>query len=177
MDSRIPVPTDNIYKFYALFGLLLFIFSLGSFFYVQQTYNQQAFELVPQLEELKEIESPSSAERARISVIERKFEINSSDKTFLLFCIGGLSGIALVLMGMGFVPWHTRIQPTLDRTNKAQAEITELQAIKLRRELGFPDETPPKLVAPEQTECSEQPTPLTGAPSPSVSSSEYREVI
>jgi len=27
MESKIPLPTDNIYKFYALFGLLLFITS------------------------------------------------------------------------------------------------------------------------------------------------------
>ena len=29
MESKIPLPTDNIYKFYALFGLLLFIFAFG----------------------------------------------------------------------------------------------------------------------------------------------------
>jgi hypothetical protein len=29
MENKIPIPTDNIFKFYALFGLLLCIFSIN----------------------------------------------------------------------------------------------------------------------------------------------------
>lgn len=30
MENKIPLPTDNIYKFYALFGLLLLVFTIGA---------------------------------------------------------------------------------------------------------------------------------------------------
>ena len=39
MEDKIPIPTDNIYKFYALFGLVLFIFCAGSFIFVQEKTN------------------------------------------------------------------------------------------------------------------------------------------
>jgi len=54
MESKIPLPTDNIYKFYALFSLLLLIFSLGAFLYVQQSANEQVIAILPELEVLKE---------------------------------------------------------------------------------------------------------------------------
>ncbi len=54
MDSRIPLPTDNIFKLYALFGLLLLIFSIASALYVNKSTNDLIFETAVNYETLKE---------------------------------------------------------------------------------------------------------------------------
>lgn len=65
MENKIPLPTDSIYKFYALFGLLLFIFSIGSTIYVSRSTNELVFTSAIEFETLKVIEKPTSVEIAR----------------------------------------------------------------------------------------------------------------
>jgi hypothetical protein len=135
MESRIPVPTDNIYKFYGLFGLLLFIFSCGALLYVVRTNNELVFAAAPELAGLKTIAQPSALETTKILVLETKLEITKTDKIFPVRTIGAFAGIALCLMSVGFVKWHAEVQPLLDRMTKAQVETAELQLEKLRREV------------------------------------------
>lgn len=53
MLSKIPLPTDNIYKFYALFGLLILL-TTGVMFFIRHTeYNNMAFERYIPIEVLK----------------------------------------------------------------------------------------------------------------------------
>lgn len=136
MENRIPLPTDNVYKFYALFGLLLLIFCGTALLYVNQSANERFFSLYPQLEALKQLPKPSAEELAKITILKRSIEISMSDKDFFTHSIGALGGIALFLSGFGFYKWEKTIQPIQDRAAKAQAELIELQLVKLKRELG-----------------------------------------
>ena len=136
MENRIPLPTDNIFKFYALFGLLLFIFSCSSTLYVTRSANDVVFSALPELESLKQIEKPTPAETVRIALLQRKLEITKSDKNFFVNSLGVFAGVAFLLMVVGFRKWHTGLQPVLDRTAKVQLEIAELQLGKLQRELA-----------------------------------------
>jgi hypothetical protein len=135
MDNRIPVPTDNIYKFYALFGLLLFVFSCGAFLYINRSSNEVVFAAVPELEALRHNASPSTVDSAKIAVLEKRLEINKANKQFYQQAIGVLLGSSILAIIFGFLKWHYAVQPVLDRTAKAQMEIAELQLAKLRREL------------------------------------------
>ena len=65
MESNIPLPTDNIYKFYALFGLLLFVFSIGSTLYVGRTANEIIFQTYLEEESIKQIANPTSLDQAK----------------------------------------------------------------------------------------------------------------
>lgn len=134
MENRIPLPTDNIFKFYALFGLLLIIFSFGALIYVTRSSNEVVFSALPELEGLKQIAKPTPAEDVRIKLLERKLEITKTDKEVFNYFLLGLAGIGSLLMIYGFGKWHTGLQPVLDRTAKVQLEIAELQLAKLRRE-------------------------------------------
>jgi len=142
MESRIPLPTDNIYKFYALFGLLLFIFSIGALLYQNQVYNEVVFTAVPELEDLKQVAQPIPSQKAKIAVLEKRIEITRSDRRFGQYALGAVSGIGMALMFYGFRRWHAKIQPILDRTTKVQLEIAELQLKKLKQELE-PNSSPP----------------------------------
>lgn len=136
MENRIPVPTDNIFKFYALFGLLLFVFACGALLYVNATSNALISDSIPELEALKEFEEPSRSDQAQIAILERKIEITKSNRKFYYNSIGALGALGLLLMTGGFVTWHTKIQPIQDETARVQLEIAKLQLQKLQRELN-----------------------------------------
>jgi hypothetical protein len=142
MESRIPVPTDNIFKFYALFGLLLFAFSCGSILFVNATSNAAIMASIPELESLRELAELSRSEKAKVAVLERKIEITNANRGFYNKVIGIFAGLAMIAMAYGFQRWHTRVQPVLDETAKVQLDLAKMQLEKLRRELGVNPETP-----------------------------------
>ena len=141
MESRIPLPTDNIYKFYALFGLLLFIFSFGSLLYLNRTTNELVFQAIIENESLKHIANPSPVEKAREQVLQKRVELAIADKNFSMHALAVITLVALASMAIGFWKWHRDVQPVQD-------EIAELQLKKLRHEVSqltapTPPPTPP----------------------------------
>ncbi len=134
MESKIPLPTDNIYKFYALFSLLLLIFSLGAFLYVQQSANEQVIEILPELEVLREAKEPSTKDVVRKQILERQLEVIASDRKFFIRSLAVILGIAISGIWFGFMRWHTVIQPLQDEHTRIQLEISRLQLEKLKAE-------------------------------------------
>lgn len=130
MESRVPLPTDNIYKFYALFGLLLFIFSFGAAIVNNQATNNQLFQIVVELETIKALPNSGVVDEVKKVVLERKLEIIKSDKRFYKHATGVVIAIATLMMLYGFDKWHKKIQPMQD-------EIAKLQLDKLRAEVAM----------------------------------------
>ena|ERR1017187_9319841 len=114
MESRIPLPTDNIYKFYALFGLLLFIFSASSTIYVERTTNELVFQTAIELAPLLQIANPSPVEAAKKLVLEKRKEIALSDRTLFGWAISLLLLVSISSMIYGFRRWHKDVQPVQD---------------------------------------------------------------
>jgi len=129
MDNRIPLPTDNIFKFYALFGLLLVVFGIGSTLYVSKTTNDLVFEVAVEYETLKADPVRSVSQEARFQVLQKKLEIAKTNKNVLLSSLGLVIGVGIIMMGYGFKKWHTEIQPLQD-------EMARLSLKKLKREVG-----------------------------------------
>jgi len=90
MENRVPLPTDNIYKFYALFGLLLTIFSIGAMVYVNQSTNDLVFDVAVEYETLKADPVRSVADEARFTLLERKLEIAGVNKKTFMLCLAAL---------------------------------------------------------------------------------------
>lgn len=59
----------------------------------------------------------------------------------------------LVLL-FGFYKWEKELQPLLDRTTKAHADIEELQLLKLKRELGLIESAMTKSAKPIANQTS-----------------------
>lgn len=135
MESKIPVPTDNIFKFYALFSLLLLVFSLGAALYVQQLANERVVSILPELEVLKQAKELSVESGVRKYILERQLEVNASDKKFFLQGLGALIGFSVFGLWYGFRRWHTVIQPLQDESAKVQLEIARIQLAKMKAEL------------------------------------------
>ena len=157
--DKIPLPTDNIYKFYALFGLLLFIFSVGATIALSKNTNENVYKLYVELESLKlpSIEEMATHKDAphptfvRKALLERLIEVAKSDKKtmeVLLAVVTFVGGLGVVY---GFGKWHKDIQPIQD-------EMLELQLEKLRREVAalapVPSPALPGAVAEDQSRGS-----------------------
>lgn len=138
------IPTDNLYKFLALSGLILAGFS-GTFLPLQihktklkvieveaemQIIGQERESIGWEISRLKEIEYPTPEQ---IAIIQDRHEENakrlilaeSARKQLeylvrLYSLLSGLSGVGLVLglimATVGFTLWYTRVQRPLDKS-------------------------------------------------------------
>ncbi len=131
MESKIPLPTDNIYKFYALFGLLLVIFGFGALIYVNQSTNNLIYGVIVEYHTLKNIpaEARSLVEEATFQVLDRKLDVAVRNKFVFLSAVGAIIAIGGYMLWYGFRVWHTVLQPMQD-------EITRLNIKKLKQEVG-----------------------------------------
>lgn len=132
MENRIPLPTDNIYKFYALFGLLLAIFGTGATLYVNKSTNDLAFEIAVEYETLKADPVRSVSQEVRFQVLQKKLEIARKDKNVFLYGLSVVIGIGIFMVLYGFKKWHTEVQPIQD-------QMARLSLKKLKREVGEDD--------------------------------------
>lgn len=126
MVPNIPVPTDNLWKFAALFGLVLIVTCIAGFIYVHQTTNALVFESVVERAVLEEKARADPLSAKKIAVIDRKLEIATGDRPVLIFLLALIAVLGIVSSGWGFLNW-ARIQPSHDR-------LLELQVAKAERE-------------------------------------------
>src|SRR6266566_2278755 len=114
MESRIPIATDNIYKFYALFGLFVFISSFVTFTYVYTYYYELSYKNAMELEVLNAKTDLSQEENIRKKILEARMKIDVSNKyayTAILCAVGALGVLGIIY---GFTQWHSKVQPKQD---------------------------------------------------------------
>jgi predicted cobalt transporter CbtA len=128
MEDRIPLPTDNIFKFYALFGLLLFVFACGSVLYINKTINDYNFQLHTQIATIQDIAKPTQGDLTKKADLEALLKASISDRKVEFYACVIMAGIGFALMLYGFTKWQTEIQPVQD-------EIAKLQLEKLKHEV------------------------------------------
>ena len=135
MDSRVPLPTDNVFKFYALFGLFLISFSLGLGVYVTNHTNDIVVDSLIEVEKINGMPEPTREVQVRKAVFERKKEIALSDRNAWSIFEGILLAIGGCCAFYGFRRWHKEIKPVIDETAKIQLEILKLQLQKLQQDV------------------------------------------
>ncbi|WP_021027183.1 hypothetical protein [Comamonas sp. B-9] len=134
MLDRVPVPTDNIYKFIALFSLVVLVFSSWQMISVTTASNAIVIKNFPEIEELKSLDMRTRAQEAKLAVLEREMEVVINDRKvyvniLIFFTVSAIFGIIY-----GFWIWRRDIQPMVDAQNKAQLELLQLQVEQLRLE-------------------------------------------
>lgn len=129
--QSIPIPTDNIFKFYALFGLALFATAAYGYLYLVGSVNQETIAYIERVENSKinglEEQSEHST-KAHLNFLNSKY--NDLKGMYVLFCILGTGGLVMSLFG--FIFWHTVYQKKhdylLDLTiEKSYLEVEELK--------------------------------------------------
>ena len=139
MESKVPLPTDNIFKFYALFSLLVFVFSVGAILYSNKTANELAISTLVEIEQLKQDPVPSPSQRMRLVALERQLEVSQANRKFFLWSLSLLVAASIGGIYYGFWKWHTKVQPVIDESARVQLEIARLQLKKLRAEVEKSD--------------------------------------
>lgn len=134
MESKIPLPTDNIYKFYALFGFVLMISSMAAFLYLHKTTNELIFEAVIAVEEVAAKDKPTSVDTKRKEMMEKRVAVAVEDRDVFNKILSAVLGVALCLMVYGFWQWQMEVQPKQDRLLDLQIQKAELDLKKPARE-------------------------------------------
>lgn len=136
MNTRVPIPTDNIYKFYALFGLALLFACIIAFVSTYNTHLDRTFDVHEELEILKKLKKPTGEQQVRIEILERKAEIDPENKKFYMSIINGGVGISIVIISFGFFMWQFKVQPKQDELIKKQLEKIDLEIKALNKQLN-----------------------------------------
>jgi hypothetical protein len=134
MIDRVSVPTDNIYKFIAIFSLVTLLFCGWQSFATNANTNAILIQIYPEIEALKSIESRSPSQEAKLALLERQVEVAIKDRTHLAYVLGVFIAASIFGMWYGFYIWKTQIQTISDSQNKAQLDILNLQIEKLKLE-------------------------------------------
>jgi hypothetical protein len=126
MQDRIPLPTDSIYKFCAMFGLLLIMFGFATVIYANDVANQKFANLYEEKARLESTKVLTEDKKVRKEIVVRFIELASEDKKLyknasVFICVGGL-----ILAFYGFNEWR-KIQPLHDKQLRLQVKLLEQQ--------------------------------------------------
>ncbi len=135
MNNRVPIPTDNIYKFYALFGLALFITGSYALQSIHNSYLEVIYETYQEQILLSKIEQPTNEQSTRLEVLEHKRKTNAHNKVDYTKVAGLVIALGMTLMFIGFAVWQLKIQPLQDDLRKKEIEKINLEIDLLKREL------------------------------------------
>ncbi|WP_456296844.1 hypothetical protein M1D72_10485 [Vibrio sp. AK197] len=135
MNSSISAPTDNIAKFFAIFGLILLITTLTLSVYSYTNLKERAYSRYIELASLESIEKPTQKQLATIKVLNTQKETDTSDRMFTLKAAAVFLVISVFSIGFGFSFWGFMVQPQQNKLLSAQIRKTQLEAQILEQEL------------------------------------------
>lgn len=138
MEPRIPIPTDNIYKFYALLGLVLLISGVLLKVYAVQSTNELAFSIAPELSALEAKKELSPEEITTKELLLKRLEISTRNREEYRGMSLWLFAFSVIAMVVGFGNWHYKVQPKQDKLldlqiAKAELELKQTELVKCSR--------------------------------------------
>lgn len=131
MDPRIPVPTDNIYKFLATFGLVVMVVSLTLLFINGRTANQVIFNSAKAYYDLKSSEDPLLEEREKL--LDRQVQIAVNNREHGKWLLAVVFAIGFYSSCFGFYRWFRKVQPVHDQISELQRQKLELEIRALNK--------------------------------------------
>lgn len=126
MTPKLPVPTDNIYKFLTLFGLTLIALSLTLAVLNVNFANEEIWRKANAYFDLQAEVGPSKAEREKL--ILNDIDRLNTDREVGKWFLSGIFIIGFCMSIFGFYKWIRKVQPAHD-------ELLELEREKLRLEI------------------------------------------
>lgn len=133
MDPRVPISTDNIYKFQATFGLVLIITGFVLLVVNGQYSNKIIFSTA---EEWMNLDLSSQQAEQREKLYQRKIDIAKSNRFFFNLAIGALLALGCTVAGSGFWKWSKQLQPLYDDILRLEKEKLELEIAALQNQAG-----------------------------------------
>jgi len=125
MNLPMSVPTDNVYKFVAIFGLVMVIASFLASIQQGVSTNEEVFSSAPEIAKLEASKNLDPYDKAKLEILHRKLEIALSDRKFLTWGGGIFGGMGLGISVLGFVAWYKKVQRHQDRLLELQVREAE----------------------------------------------------
>lgn len=133
MNPNIPIPTDSVHKFYAGFGLVVFIASLIAAVYIHNSTNEKVINWFEVSVKLEKLENKTEVDIAQLKRIEELIDVTKKDRKTFLYFLFSASFFGLFVAGWGFQAWEKKIQPLLDKKMELEIELLELEIISKKR--------------------------------------------
>lgn len=138
MQPSLPVPTDNIYKFSCLFGLVLIVSAVIAIASVYSSsldrkivYVQAVIALDSKAERTKQEEDSLKLNRLLIDVTKK-------NEDYVNIWLGVVIGFGLCLSGFGAMQWHRTIQRRDDQLAELQIQKLQAEIAKIQAEIPLP---------------------------------------
>lgn len=120
MENKIPLPTDSLYKFVALFSMTILIGAFYLTFYAGESSNAVVYENWSELASLQSLEKPNAEQAARKEMLERKIEIAVENRKTLVKLAAFLAGVGTLGVYVGFAFWIRKQQKVADQIAENQ---------------------------------------------------------
>lgn len=128
MNSKLAIPTDNIYKFEAIFGLAILLASLLGLIYSLGSYPETLFNAAIELEKITDNEKKVNLESAYAGSMQAglQFALGVS----IIGCVVGV-----ICSRYGFNKWSNLVQPVDDSIRALDKQKLDLEIKILQEEL------------------------------------------
>jgi hypothetical protein len=160
MTPSIPIPTDNIYKFSCLFGLVLIVAGIFSYVSIYATSLDRKIKFAEVVISLEAKADRTKSENDLLGLHKKLIEVTKSNQDVATAWVGTVLGLGIVMSFAGARAWYTKIQLRDDKLAELQLERAELEVERLRRELPVSADQAPE--TPKHAEGN-QPTAAVNA--------------
>ncbi|WP_415911643.1 hypothetical protein [Neptuniibacter sp. QD37_11] len=129
MSPGLSVPTDNIYKFYTLFGFTLLVSTLLGYVYV---YDSSRTKMVQWTLEILEYEAGGSGEVVnpeKKELLLQLVNVEKENRQTYQKVLALVSGFALFLFVIGLYKWQNEVQPREDDLYKLRILSAETELL------------------------------------------------
>ncbi|WP_415904574.1 hypothetical protein ACMXYW_14945 [Neptuniibacter sp. QD48_55] len=127
MTPGFSIPTDNIYKFYALLGLALVLSSMLSFVYVYDASRAKTLEWSEEIMILEQKEELSVSGEERKELLEALVKVEEENKNFYMYVLNLALGAGIGIALIGLIIWQFSVQPRSDRLIELQIKSLEME--------------------------------------------------
>jgi hypothetical protein len=135
MTPSLPVPTDNIYKFSCLFGLVLIVVSVFSFVSVYNSSLESKIKYNEAIITLEAKPQRSKEENERLEMNKKLIEVTKANENMADTVLGVVAALGIMLCGFGGYDWFQKVQKRDDRFMQLQLEKLEAEVAKLNFEV------------------------------------------
>jgi len=115
MNLPMSVPTDNVYKFVAIFGLVMVIAAFWGVITQGSQTNDIVFVSAPEIAALEAAQTSTPSEKVKLEVLKKRLQVAVEDKkTINNYCVV-LAVLGTLASFIGFSFWYSKIQKHQDR--------------------------------------------------------------
>jgi hypothetical protein len=135
MTPSLPIPTDNIYKFACLFGLVLIVSSIFALVSVYTSSLDRKIHYAEVIIPFKVKPQPTDTEKEYIKLYEQLIEVAKKNEKTASVCVGVVLGIGVILCYVGATKWYRIIQKRDDKLANLQIKKLEAEIARINSEV------------------------------------------